>query len=325
LEQADFILANVKECADELEAEPYILITGGDPFENPNFLEILERSLKVSSRVGILGNPEPIIKNNGEVIKRLVELKIDSYQVSLDGMEATHDAWRKEGSFKQTLIAIEMLRKAGIWTNVMSTVSAENYKEMPDVIRSSYAHGANFWTFTRYAPTIGGHCGIEPGEYLNFMEGIVEVLKPYEAQGKPTQTREPLLCQAKNFENHEKLGGCGMGFSRLVLLPDNTVMACRRHPGSVLGKVDHDHSLLWHFAMNEKMDCYRDFSLISECYKCKNVEKCRGCRAVAYLATGTEYGDDPQCLIAEKRRINAGISNDDYFIPQKECFSVKCS
>jgi radical SAM protein with 4Fe4S-binding SPASM domain len=327
LSQADFILEKIKACCDELEAEPYIVITGGDPMENPYFFQILEKSLSISRRVGILGNPEQIIKDNGETARRLARLKISSYQVSLDGMEQSHDKLRAKGSFQRTLQAIKILSVAGIRVNVMSTVSKENYMEMVDVMKTSYKHGANFWTFTRYAPMSGGHCGIEPGEFLKFMTEIIEALKPYEAQGKPSQTREPLLCLVKEIEHPERLGGCGIGFSRLVLMPDNTVMACRRHPGSILGKVDEKHDLLWHFAMNPKMDEYRNFSKIEGCKNCNFLNQCRGCKAVAYLATANDLGDDPQCLILQEKRQEKGISDQKYFIScgQNVPFSVKCS
>lgn len=324
IDQAEFVLNSIRECCYKLDAEPYIVITGGDPFENPNFFEILKRSLTVTPRVGILGNPEPLIKDCGKAINCLAEMGIDSYQVSLDGMEKTHDSWRRKGSFQNTIKAIQMLNGAGIWTNVMSTISKDNYKEMVDVMKTSYENGAKFWTFTRYAPFTGGHCGLTPEEFSGFMREIIEALKPYEEKGIPSQTREPLFCYAENFRTPENLGGCGMGYSRLVVLPDNTVMACRRHPGSILGKLNKKHSLLWHFAMNPMMDMYRDFSKIKGCAECSLISKCRGCRAIAFLATGDDFGHDPQCQILKEMRLNAGVVDEQYFL-RETSFGVKCS
>lgn len=207
LEQADFILKNIRRCGKELEAEPYIVITGGDPFENSNFYEILRRSLRISRRVGILGNPEPIIRENGKDARFLAELKIDSYQLSVDGMQRTHDMFRYKGSFRKTIKAIEVLRKAGVWVNIMSTVSFVNYQEMADVMKTVYDCGANFWTFTRYAPAQSGHCGISPRDFMAFLSEITEELKPYEAQGKPQQTRNGSI-RRKSQKSHPELEFC---------------------------------------------------------------------------------------------------------------------
>lgn len=314
LETADFILKSLKKCCEELESEPYLVITGGDPFANPNFPMILEKARENCKKVGILGNPEPLLAKNKKIVNWLRDMNIFNYQLSLDGLEKTHNSIRSKGSFQRTIRAIGILRESGIWVNVMSTVSSENINEMVDVMKTAYSAGANFWSFSRYCPSQKGDCGspgnikgltdigITPTKYLSFMETIMKEVRPYE-KNKSLQDREPLLCLVRN-DDKSKIKGCGIGFSRLVVLPDRTVMACRRHPGSVLGKLNKKHSLLWFFAMHPKMDFYRDFSRMQDCINCQNILICRGCRAISFLANGNDYGSDPQCKIAKnlKRR-----------------------
>ena len=90
-------------------------------------------------------------------------------------------------------------------------------------------------------------------------------------------------------------GGCGLGSSMLTILPDNTIMGCRRHAGSILGDWKRKGDLINYFLFHPKMDSYRDITKIKKCGSCKLLNQCRGCRAAAYAATGDIYGVDPHC------------------------------
>lgn len=65
----------------------------------------------------ILGNPFHLTREN---LKRLKEGICDKYQLSIDGMEKTHDWFRKLGSFRETLEKIPMINEAGITSVVMT-------------------------------------------------------------------------------------------------------------------------------------------------------------------------------------------------------------
>ena len=54
--------------------------------------------------------------------------------MSLDGLRETHDWFRKPGSFDCTLEKLKCLRKAGIETVIMTTVSDRNLKEIPELV-----------------------------------------------------------------------------------------------------------------------------------------------------------------------------------------------
>ena len=70
-------------------------ITGGDPLLNPDVWWLISELRRDKKKVTILGVPETITEVN---IKKMKSLEIDSYQVSLDGMEKTHDKIRGRGS-----------------------------------------------------------------------------------------------------------------------------------------------------------------------------------------------------------------------------------
>lgn len=300
LSSAHSIMADFLDCCDAFEALPVIALTGGDPMLNTNFWSIL-RELRKQAKfdcISILGNPERI---NDDVSEKLSEFNLKHFQLSVDGMETTHDAIRYKGSFKRTMQAIECLSKNGIPVYIMSTISSINYREMSDVMRSVYDCGAMHWMFARWIPSSKGDCGISPLNYLKFLRTILQNHKRYEKRGYKKLRKEPLiaLCQGSHITQTESVvsGGCGMGSSTITMLPDKTLMACRRHPASIIGKWTSEFGFLHHFINNPEMEKYRNIDKIDECGDCKLVKYCRGCRAASYVAYGEDFKKDPQCSI----------------------------
>ncbi len=287
-----------KTCA-AMKAQPYLAITGGDPFMNPDFWEILRLAREHCEHVGVLGNPEGL---TDECIPRLKAAGIKHYQVSLDGLEPTHDRIRYPGSHRATMDAIRRLAGYGVAATVMSTVSSENFHEMANVMESVYGAGASRWSFARYSPAERGDCGIPPSEYMRFLVDITRAHQRYDALGHEPIEKDPLLAQlnpTKCDPSAQRVcGGCGIGSSVMTLLPDNTLMACRRHPGSALGVWTPERGLLHHFVHSPKLREFREIHKLEACADCRFLYYCRGCRAAAYCATGDHFGRDPQCPIA---------------------------
>jgi radical SAM protein with 4Fe4S-binding SPASM domain len=298
-EKAVLILEDFLSLCSRLNADSYLAITGGDPFLNRDFKPILTAASSKCFWVSILANPENVTEQN---LEWLEELKIRFFQVSLDGLEGTHDSIRYQGSFRKTLEAVKRLARSSIKPMVMSTVSALNYKEMPAVMEEVYAAGAKRWSFARWTPPGIGDCGMKPDEYMSFLREISKIHKKFEAEGHDPVDKDPLTILINEDEcpasSQKSAGGCGIGSSVLTLLPDDTVMACRRHPGSVLGKWTPENNFLYHFALNPRMNEFRQFEKIEGCGSCKFLRYCRGCRAAAYSATGNHFGRDPQCPLA---------------------------
>jgi radical SAM protein with 4Fe4S-binding SPASM domain len=96
------------------------------------------------------------------------------------------------------------------------------------------------------------------------------------------------------------LGGCSAGVAGLTLLPDGTVLPCRRLP-LPLGNACRD-SLREIWALHPVLQALRDRrGYAAACRACPRWAVCRGCRAVAY-AWSQAAGDpdplaaDPQCF-----------------------------
>ena len=149
----DQIKETFYKCLDFCETYnrlPYFYITGGDPILHPNFWDLLTLIKKYEIPFTILGNPFHLTKDN---CKQLKEFGCQKYQLSIDGMEKTHDWFRKPGSFKCTLDKIKIINESGIKSVVMTTVSKVNINEVGNIIDTVVKAGVNIFAFARYCPT----------------------------------------------------------------------------------------------------------------------------------------------------------------------------
>lgn len=294
LKKARDILADMKECCDQLDAETILSITGGDPLTHPDIWIILKEAKKFVKKLGVLGNPELI---NERSVEKLQEVGIYKYQFSIDGMKDTHDKFRSAGSFKRTTEAIKLLISTGISVVVNSTVSSMNYHEMVDVMKLCCDLGVSKWSFARWVPE-SGTCGISALDYREFHKNISIAYKAYASDGKTFLSGDSLMNSALSKPTicDNIVGGCSMGGSVLCILPNNNVMACRRHKDSVLGKWKKQGDFLDFFLFNPKMQRYREIENIQGCKDCSFKFQCRGCRALALAASGNALGYDPQCI-----------------------------
>ncbi|MBR1882061.1 MAG: radical SAM protein, partial [Muribaculaceae bacterium] len=167
------VLDNIEDMARRIGRLPYLYITGGDPILHSRFWDLLEEVHRRDIAFCLMGNPFHL---TDDVCARLKSLGCRKYQLSLDGLRETHDAFRKPGSFDATLEALATLRRAGIDSAVMTTVSGVNIDEIPDLIDVVVEHRADIFAFGRYCPTSedkakadrGWH--IEPLQYRDMLD-----------------------------------------------------------------------------------------------------------------------------------------------------------
>lgn len=284
------------------ERLPYFYITGGDPILHPDFWKLLELLKEHEIPFTILGNPFHL---NDEVCRRLKEYGCEKYQLSLDGMRETHDWFRKPGSFDITLEKIACIKKAGIRSVIMTTVSGTNIDEIPDIIDTVVEHKADVFAFARYCPTSEEkNVGIEPLRYRQLLEDCDRKFKEYQAAGCQTYFNKKdhlwtlyeyetgAFKIPENVKDGMIYGGCNCGNCHLTILPAGDIYACRRVQNSRVGNVFTDRIAdVWICQMEQ----YREYQKFEKCAKCELLAWCRGCPAVASGQDGNFYAADPQC------------------------------
>jgi radical SAM/SPASM domain protein of ACGX system len=276
---------------------PTISITGGDPLLYPHVWELLNYLYEKSICYSILGNPFHI---NKQVAERLFDLGCRSYQMSLDGLRETHDFIRKHGSFDTTFEKIGVLNSAGIKVNIMTTVSALNYKEIPALTYLVTDANVNLHAFARYCPTQDDiEYNLSPMEYKNFLTEMWEVYSKLADKGTTFTLKDHLwtlfLYEKGMFtptKGNVVYEGCGCGISHMTLLENGIVYACRRFTSPIGNIYESDFSTLF---LGKEMCKYRDINRLEGCKDCELLNYCRGCHAVAAGTSGDYFQRDPQC------------------------------
>ena len=249
----------------------------------------------------ILGNPFHL---SDQVCRRLKDYGCQKYQLSLDGMRETHDWFRKPGSFDITLEKIGCIRRAGIRSVIMTTVSGTNIDQVPDIIDAVVEAGADVFAFARYCPTSEEKdVGIEPLRYRQLLADCDKKFKEYEAAGCRTYfSKKDHLWTLYEYETGEFQIPADAGRDDLRRLQ--------------LRKLPSDHSSQWRYLRLStgaeqpggnvftdrladvwvcQMEQYRDYTKFEKCSRCELLAWCRGCPAVASGRDGNFYAADPQC------------------------------
>jgi radical SAM/SPASM domain protein of ACGX system len=289
------------------KAKGCINFTGGDPLLKPEIYKLIKYASENGILVGILGNPNLLTY---KVAEKLKHSGLSRYQISIDGIEKTHDLFRgRKGSFKEALGAIEILNTVGIRSVVMFTLSKANASELIKVIRLVAKKKVAAFDFARLV-TVGSGSKLKkqllsPKEYRNL---LLKVLKEYDRFkekncftyfGRKDHLWKLLYLELGLFQNpinEDKsliYSGCPLGNNTASVLADGTVYACRRLPIKI-GKIP-EESLRDIFIYSKELNKMRKIEKLKKCRCCELLRYCRGCPAVAYGLTGNYYEADPQC------------------------------
>ena len=298
------VLAKIEQMCERMQRLPYLYITGGDPILHSRFWDFLELVHTHGIPFTIMGNPFHL---TDEVCRRLKELGCRKYQLSIDGMEATHDRFRKPGSFKITIDKIATLRQAGLHCAVMTTVSGINLHEIPQIIDVVVENHVDIFAFGRYCPTSADKASpdkgwhIEPYDYRDLLATCWERFERYRDSDTTFNLKDHLwtlfLYEKGIFKIPEELDeqtiydGCNCGNCHFSITAEGNLMACRLF-NSYVGTVADDLSRVF---QGERMERYRHHERFEKCARCELLRFCRGCPAVAYGYTHNFYAPDPQC------------------------------
>jgi heme d1 biosynthesis radical SAM protein NirJ len=123
--------AEVFRVMDDLKAfgVPVLILSGGEPLLRPDIFEISARAKSMRFYVGLSSNGTLVDAGTAD---RIREIGYDYVGISLDGIGATHDRFRrKEGAYRDALGGLRLLRDRGIKVGVRFTMTEDNAAELP--------------------------------------------------------------------------------------------------------------------------------------------------------------------------------------------------
>ncbi len=298
------VIDDLVATAKEWKVNKRINFSGGDPLLRDDFFEILKYASRFRLDMNIIGNPFHITPR---VAKKLRKLNVGGYQISIDGLEKTHDYFRKPGSFASSIKALKILKKAGLKTSIMFTLSRTNAKELPKVIDLAAKLEIDRFSFNRLVP-LGQAENLKkdmlgPLEYRGLLLGVLKRYEYWEKKNVKTKFRrkDPLwsllydeLGLLKQSKGEDRItGGCSMGSLQLAVLADGTVYPCRRISVPI-GKLPKDSiaNILINSPFLKEIRKLKNFE---KCQNCHLKQVCRGCPAIGWAMTGSHFSADPQC------------------------------
>jgi radical SAM protein with 4Fe4S-binding SPASM domain len=280
-----------------IEFSPSVSVTGGEPFLRGDIFRILGALRKRGFDLYVLTNGVLVDR---ECAGRLAELGVSGVQVSIEGPGEVHENIRGRGSFAPALRGVTNLLGAGLGVTLNGTLSDMNADYFMDVVKLAVALGVRRLGFSRLVPSGRSRAMMDnalPKDRVRELYGEILSVNP---RGLDIVTGDPVAAQASAQANGDcgqtALGGCAAGVSGLTLLPDGTVLPCRRLDVPI-GNVRAD-SLREIWAASPVLEALRDRQRYTgRCRGCKRWAVCRGCRAIAYAHSGDFLADDPGCYI----------------------------
>ena len=263
-------------------------LTGGEPFIRKDVKEIIEAFCRGC------GTKEVGIATNGTLTETIVEtihsiLKSDflsslSVQVSLDGLEETHDSIRGgKGSFKKAINTISELKKIGadypgFHLTTALAIQKSNISELKEYVdyllpfqipmRFNIVRGGNYGVFKL---PFSAFSGFDPKDQKSTFLSLKEVEDSYILLKKMSEcsdfhfwtTRQQRIWELsiRMLEEKQSSMPCYASAMESVLYSDGDVAFCElSKPFANIRKFDHDFARLW---KSEKADKMR--KLIGRC------------------------------------------------------------
>jgi radical SAM protein with 4Fe4S-binding SPASM domain len=287
-----------------------INLSGGEPLMRPDIFDIIDYASQKRISIDLLTNGALITE---KVLNRLEDSNIFNVQVSIDGIEETHDRFRgRKGTYERAINAIKLLKDAKFNVSISSTVTKQNMSEIPRIIDMAIDLGLPSFKTTFFMPTGRGKGNIDRlvlthQDAKDFTYMMIE--KKKEVGNKITiasATEYPWLIKGLDKKSLESMKlddsskiGCTAGSSSFYITPDGKIAPCPFLRDLTAGDVrERDIKEIWD--NSPTFDIFRNITRGSLKGKCSNCEylgiMCYGgCRAAALAHTGDLYAGDPTC------------------------------
>lgn len=125
---------------------PVLILSGGEPLLRPDIYDIAKRAKAKGFYVGLSSNGTLINEGN---IDKIAECDFNYVGVSLDGLGATHDKFRRlDGAFEASLKGIRLCRDLGLKIGVRFTMTQDNAHDLPGLLKLVEDEGIDRFYFS---------------------------------------------------------------------------------------------------------------------------------------------------------------------------------
>ncbi|MFQ5900612.1 MAG: radical SAM protein [Thermodesulfobacteriota bacterium] len=295
-----------------LNPRAIMILTGGEPLLREDIFDLIEHA----DKKGLM----PVLGTNGTtlasgLINSLLNKGVKGFGISLDSITPDiHDSFRGvKGAWKGAVEGIETLKREGVEFQIQTTVTKENYDEIPAIIEYSAKMGCRVFNLFFLVCTGRGHdlTDITPKQYEDMLATLVDLQeKMYggsNGSGHPSGN-DRMVIKAKCAPHFKRIAyqknpdslvlkgyrkECLAGTKYCRVTPEGDVTACP-YMNLKAGNIREDDFInIW-----ENTSVFQDMRRLAfkgRCGICEFRLICGGCRARAYATTGDYMDEDPWC------------------------------
>jgi radical SAM protein len=286
---------------------PLVVLTGGDPAKRPDLVDLVRHGSAIGLRVALTPSATPLV--TPRLLHDLAGAGLARLAVSLDGAgPATHDGFRGvAGSFARTLEILREARRAGLTTQVNTTVTDLNVDELERIADEIAALDVTLWGVFFLVPTGRGQAlrVLDPDAAEAVLERLAAIAQvaPFDVKTTAAPHFRRVLLQHR--VRRREIVGVTDGIGRAARgVNDGQGIVFVSHRGEIYpsgflpvacGSV-RDEGIAAVYRGHPVFVALRDAErLEGKCGACEFRRVCGGSRARAYAMTGSLFAEDPAC------------------------------
>ena len=111
---------------------PFLILSGGEPLLRPDIFDISNRAKEMGFYVALSTNGTLIGDDN---INPIAAVGYDYVGISIDGIGATHDTFRRlDGAYESAMNGVRLCRDLGLKVGIRFTMTNDNAHELPQIL-----------------------------------------------------------------------------------------------------------------------------------------------------------------------------------------------
>lgn len=249
-------------------------IIGGEPIAYPHIYEAIRYAVKRIPKV-YLNTAGYFI--NEKIIEKLKDTGLKDIFVSIDGATAEkHEKIRGHGTFQKTCESVKRLSEHGFTVTVSFVANAENYKDIPDILKICETYGAKRLFILSLIPEGRGK-NLKNIVLKDHM--IIEIIKELRKYKGPVEIELDCSIKTDFSEFPEYVKICPAGTSFCTIKSDGSVIPCGFLPSNFL--IGNIYEKRFYDIWIDNIKFYYWRNPLKGCENCSIYKECRGgCQAL---------------------------------------------
>ncbi len=300
---------------------PVLILSGGEPLLRPDILEISRRAKAMGFYVGLSTNGTLIDEDN---IDRIAAVGYDYVGISIDGLRATHDRFRRrEGAFDASMRGIRLCRAKHIKVGLRFTMTQDNARELPQVLQLMEDEGVDKFYLSHLNYAGRGNINRKHDAYLQTTRWAMDLLFEVCWQHVQEDRHREFVTGNNDADGVYLLGWVKQHFpERVELMRAKLAHWGGNSSGVNIANIDnlgnvHPDTFWWHYNLGNVRkrpfsDIWQDVSdpimaglkarprkVKGRCGECRYFDICGGnTRVRAFQLTGDPWAEDPACYLS---------------------------